>query len=153
MSRGPSELARAARRLAQRPQAWRDAVAHDPRRRRFSEIHRDEHLSAWVICWAPENDTGFHDHGISSGGVAVVSGLLVEERLLEDGTVGRALYGAGEEFAFGPSVVHRVRRAGPAPAVSLHLYSPPLAHMGAWRREADGRWTRETIGAEEELRA
>jgi len=29
---------------------------------------RDNQVDVWLLCWTPENDTGFHDHDASSGG-------------------------------------------------------------------------------------
>jgi hypothetical protein len=37
-------------------------------------------VDVWLLCWTPENDTGWHEHDISSGTVAVVSGELVRAR-------------------------------------------------------------------------
>jgi len=28
---------------------------------------RDNQVDVWLLCWTPENDTGFHDHDASSG--------------------------------------------------------------------------------------
>ena len=44
-------------------------------------LHRDAHVDVWLLCWTPRNDTGWHDHDISSGAVAVVEGCLVEHNL------------------------------------------------------------------------
>ena len=100
---------------------------------------RDEHVSAWLICWMDDHDTGFHDHDVSSGAVAVVAGRASrEERLRWAGRRTHASFGAGEVFDFTAADIHRVRHAGGAPAVTLHAYSPPLWRMGAYVVEPDG---------------
>ena len=64
------------------------ACATTPDQRVFELLWRDERVEVWLICWSGEDhDTGFHDHDISSGAFAVVSGELVEERL----TIGRTI--------------------------------------------------------------
>jgi hypothetical protein len=45
-----------------------------------------------------------------------------------------------------------VRHAGGGPAVTLHVYSPPLARMGAYVVGEDGVLERHTVEPEEELR-
>ena len=56
------------------PELWAHHVAFDDDHRVYVSLHRDAHVDVWLLCWTPENDTGWHDHDISSGAVAVVSG-------------------------------------------------------------------------------
>lgn len=141
-----------AQRLVEEPQLWSGLVAPDPRRRAYEELVRNEHLTAWVICWMEDHDTGFHDHDASAGAVAVARGRLREERLRPGGGIERRTYAAGQSFHFAPADIHRVRHDGDEPAVSLHLYSPPLDLMGAYVVQGDGSLRRETISYAEELR-
>jgi quercetin dioxygenase-like cupin family protein len=92
------------------------------------------------------HDTGVHDHGGSSGGVCVVKGDVVEERLspcehfetLMEGKCScqlgseHFLRSTGSTFSFGPDVIHRVLHAVGSPAISIHSYSPPLKHMTSY---------------------
>ena len=71
--------------LADRPELWIDLVKHDASQRVYEELLSDDHLTAWLICWMDDHDTGFHDHDVSAGAVAVVSGAVREERLTIDG--------------------------------------------------------------------
>jgi len=149
------ELIAVARQLAARPQAWGGRIAHDPAQRTYAQLLRDEHLDVWLICWSEDHDTGFHDHDVSAGAVAVVDGAVREERL----ALGRPLEApiartvrAGESFAFAASDIHRVLHAGEGPALTIHAYSPPLVRMGAYVVEPDGRLRRHAISYEEELR-
>ena len=138
--------------LADSPELWIDLVKHDPTQRHYEEIFSDEYVTAWLICWMEDHDTGFHDHDISCGAVAVVSGCVREERLALDGPRTDRLVRAGESFHFSASDIHRVRHAGSDPAVTLHVYSPPLLSMGAYVVDDNGRLERQSVPASEELR-
>ena len=85
-----------------------------------------------MISWTNGNDTGFHDHDVSRGAVAVVEGEVVEERLVLGGPPRRLRHRAGETFDFDASHVHRMHQDSDAPAVSIHAYSPPLWRMGSY---------------------
>jgi hypothetical protein len=147
-----SELARFAAELAGRPELWRHLVAHDPSERRYEELLRDDHVAAWLICWMDDHDTGFHDHDLSSGAVAVVQGAVREERLVIGGPPARRTVTAGGTFGFGASDIHRVLHTGDEPAVTVHVYSPPLWRMGAYEVLPGGELTRHSMSYVEELR-
>jgi predicted metal-dependent enzyme (double-stranded beta helix superfamily) len=138
--------------LAERPELWIDRVKHDTEQRVYEELISDEHLTAWLICWMDDHDTGFHDHDVSAGAVAVVSGAVREERLAIDGPPRIRSIAVGESFHFSPSDIHRVRHAGADPAVTLHVYSPPLLRMGAYEIGEDGVLARHPQSYSEELR-
>jgi len=139
-------------RIAAEPERWRGLVRHDTPERHFEQLWRDDTVDVWVITWTNGNDTGFHDHDVSSGAVAVVEGELIEERLVMGGAPRRLHHVAGETFDFDASHVHRMRQDSAAPAVSIHAYSPPLWRMGAYSVEPDGTLRRESISYAEELR-
>jgi hypothetical protein len=138
--------------LADRPELWIDLVEHDATQRLYQELVGDEHLTAWLICWMDEHDTGYHDHDVSAGAVAVVSGAVREERLAIDGAPRERVFVAGESFHFSAADIHRVRHAGADPAVTLHVYSPPLLRMGAYAIGEDGVLARHAMSYKEELR-
>jgi predicted metal-dependent enzyme (double-stranded beta helix superfamily) len=139
-------------RLAEQPELWIDLVTHDPARRHFEELLCDAHLSVWLICWMDDHDTGFHDHDLSAGAVAVVSGRVREERLVLGGPPRDRLFAVGEAFHFSAADIHRVRHAGSDPAVTLHAYSPPLTRMGAYYVDGDGVLARQSLSQDQELR-
>ena len=85
-------------------------MRHDTGERHFEQLWRDDHVDVWVISWANGNDTGFHDHDVSSGAVAVVEGELIEERLVLGGAPRRLHHRAGETFDFDASHVHRMHQ-------------------------------------------
>ena len=147
-----SSLRRLVSRIAADPAAWRQLENFDADHRHYAQLWRDDHLDVWVISWMNGHDTGFHDHDLSAGAVAIVKGELVEERLAIGGPPRRRGYGAGTSFAFDPSRVHRMHQAGSGPAISIHAYSPPLWRMGAYVIEPDGALRRTSISYAEELR-
>jgi predicted metal-dependent enzyme (double-stranded beta helix superfamily) len=146
------ELEDLVRDLMARPERWAEHVAHDPERRRYELLHRDERVAIWLICWMDDHDTGFHDHDLSAGAVGVVAGAVREDRLvLGGGTVSRVA-AQGESFTFAASDIHRVLHAGDAPAVTIHAYSPPLWRMGAYEVGGSGELRRHSVSYAEELR-
>ncbi|HLM85907.1 MAG TPA: cysteine dioxygenase family protein [Solirubrobacteraceae bacterium] len=138
--------------LAAQPELWIDLVKHDSTQRVYSELLSDDHLTAWLICWMDDHDTGFHDHDVSAGAVAVVSGGVREERLAIDGAPRERAFAVGNTFHFLPADIHRVRHSGAEPAVTLHVYSPPLLRMGAYVVGDDGVLARHSVSSAEELR-
>jgi hypothetical protein len=138
--------------LADRPELWIHLVKHDSTQRVYEELLSDEHVTAWLICWMDEHDTGFHDHDVSAGAVAVVSGAVREERLAIEGPPRQGVFRAGGSFHFSAADIHRVSHAGSDPAVTLHVYSPPLLRMGAYVVGEDGVLARHPMSYEEELR-
>jgi predicted metal-dependent enzyme (double-stranded beta helix superfamily) len=146
------ELQRFVSELAERPELWIELVEHNPAQRTYHELLSDEHLTVWLICWSDEHDTGFHDHDVSAGAVAVVSGAVREERLTIDGPPRDQVFAVGASFSFSAADIHRVRHAGADPAVTLHAYSPPLQRMGAYVIGQDGVLARHTLSYEQELR-
>ena len=147
-----SELRELVTRIAADPERWRPLVSHETGDRHFEQLWRDDHVDVWVISWANGNDTGFHDHDVSSGAVAVVEGELVEERLVLGGPPVAFHHGAGDVFDFDASHVHRMHQDSGTRAVSIHAYSPPLWRMGSYAVAADGTLRRQSISYAEELR-
>jgi predicted metal-dependent enzyme (double-stranded beta helix superfamily) len=138
--------------VAERPELWRRLVRHDPEARVFTLLERDDHVETWVICWMPGHDTGFHDHDLSSGAVTVIQGQVREHRLRMGGEAASRLVPTGGFFEFTSSDIHRVTHEGDEPAVTLHVYSPPLRRMGRYLIEPEGALQRHPLGHDEELR-
>ena len=138
--------------LARCGELWRPLVSHDTTKRHYEELVSDAHLTAWLICWMDEHDTGFHDHDGSAGAVAVVSGRIREQRLVLGGPPRDRTFSQGETFHFSPADIHRINHFGIDPAVTLHVYSPPLRRMGAYFVDEEGVLARRPMTADEELR-
>lgn len=145
------ELEELAASIAQRPEAWAEHVAFDGESRVYASLHRDAHVDVWLLCWTPENDTGWHDHDISSGAVAVVSGELVENNLTLAHGARETRVGAGRVFSFGPDHIHRLNGAVHG-SVSVHAYSPPLWRMGQYAVNDAGVLRRVSLSYADELR-
>lgn len=106
---------------------------------------------AWLIGWPPGSETGWHDHGGSSGAFATASGALVEHSLavelptggwrtleLLDGQDRVRRLTAGRGRAFGPRHIHQVVNASETEhAVSVHVYHPALPLMHRYSRKAN----------------
>ncbi len=148
------ELVAVATQIAARPELWSEFVRHDSDQRTYEHLLHDEHLDVWLNCWSHDHDTGFHDHDLSAGAVAVVAGAVREERLVlgrsVDAPISRTAI-AGSAFDFGASEIHRVLHAGSLPAVTIHAYSPPLVRMGSYSVEPNGQLRRHAVSYEQEL--
>ena len=147
-----TELCALVAQIAADPAQWRHLVRHTTAERTFEQLRRDQHVDIWVISWTSGIDTGFHDHDLSRGAVAVVDGEVIEQRLVLGGPPRELLHRAGDVFDFDASHVHRMRQVRDLPAVSIHAYSPPLWRMGTYVVAPDGTLRRESISYAEELR-
>lgn len=145
------ELAELVEHLARRPDLWSDQVTHAGGRRHYASIHRDEYVDIWLICWSPGNDTGWHDHDISSGAVRVVRGALVESNPRIGGAHVRAVVPEGCSLSFGPDHIHRLTDESEQ-AISLHAYSPPLWRLGRYSIDDGGVMRRVSVCYADELR-
>jgi quercetin dioxygenase-like cupin family protein len=137
--------------VAEAPDEWREHVAFDDEERHFHCLHRDAHVDVWVLCWTRQNDTGWHDHDLSAGAVAVAEGRLVEQVLTVGSTAAIRHAAAGAVFSFGPDRIHRLTGDADG-SVSIHAYSPPLWRMGQYTVGADGTLHRTSLSYAEELR-
>jgi predicted metal-dependent enzyme (double-stranded beta helix superfamily) len=148
----PAELRELVAGLAADPSSWLHRVRHDPAQRVFECLRLDHEVEIWLICWMPGHDTGFHDHDLSSGAVAVARGAVIEERMRLGGPPDVRRYVSGDVFDFSPVDIHRVIHAGITPATTLHAYSPPLRRMGAYLIDPGGALQRHSLAKDQELR-
>jgi hypothetical protein len=137
--------------LATRPELWQAEVAYSNSDRHYASLYRDEHVDIWLLCWTPENDTGWHDHDISSGAVRVVDGALHEHNPRIGGEHLEIEVPAGNSFCFGPDHIHRLTGSTET-AVSIHAYSPPLWRLGQYSINDGGVMRRLPASYAEELR-
>ena len=147
----PEELRELVVSLANDPDQWAHLVGFDDDERVYASLHRDTHVDVWLLCWTPVNDTGWHDHDISSGAVAVVEGCVTEHNLAVERSSLRTDVPAGRSYCFGPDHIHRMvgRDRG---SVSVHAYSPPLWRMGQYTLGKDGVLRRMSVSYADELR-
>lgn len=91
-----------------------------------------------LLCWLPGQQTAIHDHGDSWGSTLVLMGDLVESQYKWHGRgipmdmKGDCPLGERQITVETQSTVHVVSNRSAAPAVSLHLYSPPLRFLHAY---------------------
>ncbi len=137
--------------IAARPALWTPHTPPGGQDRHYACLHRDAHLDLWAIFWMPDNDTGWHDHDVSSGAVQVVRGALLEHVLRIGGDDRETVHRSGGAFSFGPSHIHRLTCREPASA-SIHAYSPPLWRLGQYAVSPDGVLHRQSVSYAEELR-
>ncbi|WP_328519866.1 cysteine dioxygenase [Kribbella sp. NBC_00359] len=146
----PGELAELAASIAAQPHLWEDKVGYSDDERVFASLHRDANVDVWLICWTPANDTGWHDHDVSSGAVAVARGKLVEHNLAIGVDSIETEVAAGDVYSFGPDHIHRLTGLGDG-SVTVHAYSPPLWRMGQYSVK-DGVLSRVSVSYADELR-
>ncbi|WP_067454906.1 cysteine dioxygenase [Actinomadura macra] len=137
--------------LAGRPGTWRQHVAFSDDRRHYASLYRDEYVDIWLLCWTRQNDTGWHDHDVSSGAVRVVAGALEENNPRIGGAHVRTVVPEGQSFCFGPDHIHRLVGAANT-SVSIHAYSPPLWRLGQYSIDKTGLMRRLSVSYADELR-
>lgn len=108
---------------------WRPLVCHDPAHRRPVRLIASERYEVWAIGWTTGQQVRLHDHGGSAGAVVVAEGELVEVIPLGAGDAVERTLEAGRPRHVAVGTVHDVVNRGPAPATSIHVYSPPLTTM------------------------
>jgi hypothetical protein len=151
-----SQLSELAAALGAEQQFWARHVRHDPQTRHFVQLYRDANVDLWLICWLDAQDTGYHDHDLSSGAVYIVEGTLREDFFHRDAAgwidVRTRERPAGTVFDFDGSSIHGMRHAGGPPATSIHAYSPALWRMGYYE-PGEGGLRRMSITYADEMAA
>jgi Cysteine dioxygenase type I len=130
---------------------WHRHVSFSSGRRHYVSLHRDDYVDVWLLCWKPGDDTGWHDHDISSGAVRVVRGAVRESSPRIGGEPVVRVVPAGRSFSFGSDHIHRLAGEDDL-AVSIHAYSPPLSRLGQYSIDADGVMRRISVSYADELR-
>jgi hypothetical protein len=107
--------------------------------RRYVRLFRTEAAEAWIIAWAPSAYLGLHDHRDSRGAFQLVSGQLREVSTdlvdREPLTTLRLRAGAGRSLR--SDHVHDLWNPTGEPALSVHVYSPPLRSMNFYSNDPD----------------
>lgn len=114
-------------------------------------IHADDKSSVWLLGWrAGQNDkTLIHDHGPSLAHVQIVKGNIQERLFIPDW---KKLKETGEapvkekirnltsgDISIPQQYIHEFANPTDELAASLHVYSPPLDHMGFFEISEDGK--------------
>jgi hypothetical protein len=104
----------------------RAVLRFDEERRWWARLALTDGVELWLLSWLPGQQTKPHDHGGACGAFTVLQAEVSEEYRYPGGPVRRRSHAAGAGIGFGAGRAHRVANAGPAPAASVHAYSPPL---------------------------
>jgi quercetin dioxygenase-like cupin family protein len=147
----PHELRALVETLSSQPERWAGQVAFSDSERHYVSLHRDDYVDIWLLCWTTQNDTGWHDHDVSSGAVSVVRGTIQECIPRIGGEHRVTAIPAGQSFHFGPEHIHRLQGVD-AETVTIHAYSPPLCRLGQYVFDEDGLMRRVSVSYAEELR-
>jgi hypothetical protein len=126
----PSALADIAEGLART--ATYDAVPLGPgQARRYLRLLETASYDAWLIAWGSTGIAQLHDHGRSRGAVRVADGELVETftDARRRSPLRSRVIGPDTTLAVPSTCIHEVWNPGPAQALSVHVYSPPLTAM------------------------
>jgi predicted metal-dependent enzyme (double-stranded beta helix superfamily) len=99
--------------------------------RRHRQLVRTASYDAWLIGWGPSSLLELHDHGGSVGAIRVIQGELIEtySDKLHRHPLRSLSVGAGGRHFVPATRIHEVWNPGPSPALSVHVYSPPLTAM------------------------
>jgi predicted metal-dependent enzyme (double-stranded beta helix superfamily) len=116
-----------ARAIAGCPGAWEHLVCMDPGARWHHRLHSEDDHDVWLESWLPGQATGWHDHAGTSGVLVVARGELEERVSVLNGVFTQVRHipeGAARRMR--RREVHNLTNVSLAPAVSIHVYSPPL---------------------------
>jgi predicted metal-dependent enzyme (double-stranded beta helix superfamily) len=81
----------------------------------------------WLLGWAPGQHVGMHDHGDAAGAFLFLAGELREvvpqrrRSVIDLGARSTGVVARGQ--------LHDVGNVSERPALSIHVYSPPLSTM------------------------
>lgn len=114
--------------LASTPASLPVPLEPEGRSRTYVRLLATDAYEAWLLAWPPGSEIPAHDHGDSHGAFVVVSGTLVEARH-EASAPHRRVLGPGDAATVPVGLVHEVSARGEGPALSVHVYSPPLSEM------------------------
>jgi len=106
---------------------WLSHVRVDPERRHHVRLLGTDLYEAWLLGWAPGQHVGMHDHGDAAGAFFVLSGELRERLPQRRRSV--VDLGAGATGVVARGQLHDVGNVSDRPALSIHVYSPPLSTM------------------------
>jgi hypothetical protein len=122
-----SRMKEIARAVAGRPGTWDQLVRMDPASRWHRRLHSAADYDVWLESWLPGQTTGWHDHAGTAGMLVVARGELEERVSVLNGVFTQVRHiPEGAARRMGRRQVHNLANVSLAPAVSVHVYSPPL---------------------------
>jgi hypothetical protein len=140
------DLERVALAVASRRELYEDLVVDDETSRWWLLLFRNPAYEVKLLTWENDQSSDWHDHGGSSGVFAVTAGELSERhRGADHVSIETRTFRAGQHGSFGPDHVHDVVFQSGRPAVSIHVYSPPLSGLTYYDHTDFGFVAREFI--------
>ena len=153
-------LSDVARELADSPETWWPHVRRDSGKRWYVPLLEGDDFEAWLLGWPVGEGIELHDHGSSSGAIAVLEGTLLETYIEASDWVrpgGRPFPSGsrrrdqgetpwpprhrrlpeGALVSFEPDHIHDVVNGGARQALSIHVYSPRLRSMTFYENRPD----------------
>ena len=122
-------------RVARETERFLDRVRFSTQRYMRHPILFWDDWEVMLIAWESGQITPIHDHRGVMGGMAVLTGSLLEERFIthdrKPALADSRTRPEGDLSDIGPTILHRLAPTT-ARAVSLHIYRPPLRTMGIW---------------------
>ena len=142
-TRGGARVTRGLEAFARECQDWRRFALFSPERYARNLVRRTELYELLVLCWQPGQVTPIHDHQSQRCWMAVLAGEVREtqfhmpaagrEQPLEELGSGQ-LQAGSVAFITDDIGLHEIAPAGPGQAVTLHLYSRPIAACRTFER-------------------
>lgn len=124
---GPAQLIAVAERLCQVVDPGQPRP--DGHGRWWRHLGQATEWEAWLEGWPAGDRIELHDHGGSATAIRVVAGRLLETAVGTGGRLTRRRLEAGSTTWLPPSHVHDLVNVDAVPALSVHVYSPPLRTM------------------------
>jgi hypothetical protein len=122
-------------------------VAFSPRGYVRKRLYRNSQWEMLLLCWLPGQKTVIHDHGGSWGATRVLSGCLTEslfrwrERAASLSRKASRTLKTAQITVETDATIHQVENGGGTPAISLHIYSPPLVQFHSYHAQLGTRHT------------
>jgi cysteine dioxygenase len=120
--------------VARQAERYIDRVRFDPAQYVRHPVLLHDDWEVMIIGWEAGQVTPIHDHRGILGGMAMLTGSLLEERYTTPGgklnLADSRVRPEGDLCDIGPTALHRLTPR--THAVSLHIYRPPLRTMGIW---------------------
>lgn len=143
------QLETVARAVAARDDLYEDLIVDDEEQRWWLLLYQSEAFEVKLLTWERHQSSNWHDHGGSSGAFVVARGTLVERHGAPDHvSIEAARFSTGDYASFAPGYVHDILFESGKPAVSIHVYSPPLSGLTIYDSSPYGFIAREFIPEE-----
>ena len=108
-------------------------------------LFRNSQWEMLLLCWLPGQKTVIHDHGGSWGATRVLTGSLHESLYHWRESASTITRQSGRSVKTAQitiendATIHQVENRGAVPAISLHLYSPPLVQFHSYNPQLGTR--------------